>query len=66
MRARYAVHLDNITQGARQLLITLAYDQSQMAGPPFRSTIASFEGSTAIARFVLLSSQELPGGLKGT
>ena len=35
MRARYARHLQTLTHRARQLLITLEYDQQQMAGPPF-------------------------------
>ena len=36
MRERYAAHLNRImVQGARGLLITLDYDQSQMNGPPF-------------------------------
>ena len=35
LRARYARHLQTLTHRARQLLITLEYDQQQMAGPPF-------------------------------
>ena len=35
MRRLYTRHLMALTQAASQLLITLEYDQSQMAGPPF-------------------------------
>ena len=35
MRERYAAHLRALSKGAPQLLITLDYDQSRMAGPPF-------------------------------
>lgn len=35
LRARYARHLQTLTHRARQLLITLEYDQQQMVGPPF-------------------------------
>jgi len=35
MRADYAAHLADMTAGAPQLLITFAYDQSEMDGPPF-------------------------------
>ncbi|MCB1823210.1 MAG: thiopurine S-methyltransferase [Candidatus Competibacteraceae bacterium] len=36
MRARYARHLDTILPvGTRVLLVTLEYDQSVLAGPPF-------------------------------
>lgn len=34
-RPRYARHLAELTTSAPQLLITLDYDQTQMAGPPF-------------------------------
>ncbi len=65
MRRRYAAHLDAITQGAPQLLVTLAYDQERMAGPPFsvdENEVGRLYGAREPA---LLSSQELPGGLKG-
>lgn len=35
MRVKYAKHMIDITQHARQLLITLDYDQSVAGGPPF-------------------------------
>lgn len=40
MRAKYARHLISLCPGAPQLLITLEYPQSQMAGPPFSVTSA--------------------------
>ena len=40
MRAAYARQLVHLTRTAPQLLITLEYDQSQMAGPPFSVTQA--------------------------
>lgn len=44
MRARYVAHLMEITGGARQLLLTFAYDQSKMAGPPFSNTADMVQG----------------------
>lgn len=35
MRMSYAAHLADVTDTARQLLITFDYDQAQMDGPPF-------------------------------
>lgn len=35
LRARYAQHVPKLTAQARQLLITVDYDQSTMEGPPF-------------------------------
>ncbi|WP_290523356.1 thiopurine S-methyltransferase [Alcanivorax sp.] len=35
LRQQYALHLINLAGNAAQLLITLSYDQSAMAGPPF-------------------------------
>lgn len=35
MRARYAVHLAELTAQAPQLLVCFAYDQAAMTGPPF-------------------------------
>jgi thiopurine S-methyltransferase len=64
MRQQYAAHLDTLTKGAPQLLITLAYDQSRLAGPPF--SVEEPELRNLYGRSPsLLSSQELPGGLKG-
>lgn len=35
MRIRYSQHLQHLVNGAPQLLVTLAYDQTLVAGPPF-------------------------------
>jgi len=35
MRQDYAAHLTELAQAAPKLLVTLEYDQSKMAGPPF-------------------------------
>lgn len=35
MRQDYAAHLSKLAQSAPKLLVTLEYDQSKMAGPPF-------------------------------
>ncbi len=35
LRPRYASHLTAISAGARQLLISFDYEQSQLPGPPF-------------------------------
>lgn len=43
MRARYALHLAQITATAPQLLICFEYDQSQMTGPPFSISPAEVE-----------------------
>ena len=58
-------HLDALTTGAPQLLITLAYDQSRMAGPPFSVDEGELRRLYSDRAPALLSSSELPGGLKG-
>jgi thiopurine S-methyltransferase len=35
MRPAYALHLQDLLPAARILLVTLDYDQAEMAGPPF-------------------------------
>jgi len=66
MRERYAAHLMDITDRAPQLLISYAYDQRLLDGPPF--SVSSDE----IARhyqgnydLTLVASVDIPGGLKG-
>lgn len=66
MREQYAAHLMAITEKAPQLLICFDYDQSQLDGPPF--CVNSEEVHHLYAHHcqaTLLSSTELPGGLKG-
>jgi thiopurine S-methyltransferase len=65
MRARYAAHLDSLANGAAQLLITLDYDQSRMSGPPFAVSDEEVRRLYSGRAPVLLSTQEMPGGLKG-
>jgi len=63
-RPRYAEQLLRLTAGAPQLLITLAYPQQQMAGPPFSvendEVIALYEGRYAGAREPVGSVDVLP------
>lgn len=66
MRRRYSAHLMDITDGAPQLLISYEYDQRQMQGPPF--SVSNEEMNRHYGdryRLTLLSSVDLPGGLKG-
>jgi len=66
MRERYAPHLVAITGGAPQLVICYDYDQRVMAGPPFsvsHDEVRRLYAGTYAVR--LLSSADLPGGLKG-
>lgn len=66
IRVKYTRHLIQITNSAPQLLITYDYDQAQMPGPPF-----SIGGHEVADHYFgayntgLLSSQEVPGKLKG-
>ena len=66
IRKRYAAHLLQISNRARQLVVTYDYDQSVMPGPPF-----SIDNSELVERYgkvydlILLSSASVPGGLKG-
>lgn len=65
MRRRYAAHLDTLTRGAPQLLVTLEYDQHCMEGPPFSvpgDEVRELYGNRAPMQ---RASREIPGGLKG-
>ncbi|MGI9285486.1 MAG: thiopurine S-methyltransferase [Pseudomonadales bacterium] len=65
-RPRYATHLTALTASAPQLLITLVYDQNEMAGPPF--SVIDEEVRTHYRDSyepTLLASADVPGGLKG-
>jgi thiopurine S-methyltransferase len=66
MRSRYTVHLREITHTAPQFLISYAYDQSRMDGPPFSVTDEEVERHYK-DRYVLnrIASVAIPGGLKG-
>lgn len=66
LRKQYTSHLTEITRNAPQLLICYEYDQSHMEGPPFSvsndEVIKHYGNSYDIT---LLSSADVPGGLKG-
>jgi thiopurine S-methyltransferase len=66
MRGRYTAHLTEITDNARQLLISYEYDQSLMDGPPF--SVSNEEVKKHYRDrydLTLLASTDVPGGLKG-
>ena len=66
MRQSYAAHLVRITAVAPQFLITLEYDQAQMAGPPFSVSGADIRRCYGDAhQLERLVSAEVAGGLKG-
>lgn len=66
MRQKYADHLMVLTQCAKQLLITLTYDQALMPGPPFsvseEEVAAHYQGAYRIG---LLCDHFSETGLKG-
>lgn len=66
MRSRYTAHVTGITDHAPQLLICYEYDQRAAEGPPFSITheeVRRHYGHRYQLR--LLTSAEVPGGLKG-
>ncbi|MBV1921802.1 MAG: thiopurine S-methyltransferase [Pseudomonadales bacterium] len=66
MRNQYTSHLINITGKAPQLLITYAYDQVLMDGPPFsiseEEVKQHYSGTYQLA---IVDSLDVAGGLKG-
>lgn len=66
LRSRYAVHLLEITDRAPQLLISYEYDQRLAEGPPFsiskEEVHRHYEHHYTVR---LLTSLDVPGGLKG-
>jgi thiopurine S-methyltransferase len=66
MRERYTAHLMEITDRARQLLVTCTYDQSLAEGPPFSvsdaEVVRHYRQSYAPT---LLAKADVKGGLKG-
>jgi thiopurine S-methyltransferase len=66
LRTRYAQHLAQITDRARQLLICVNYEQRLIAGPPFSVDGAEvarlYQGAYDLTA---LGSADIPGGLKG-
>lgn len=66
MRTRYTAHLTAIANCAPQLLIAYEYDQHLQEGPPFSVSNAEVKRHYADRYdLTLLSSEDLPGGLKG-
>ncbi|MFG1379565.1 thiopurine S-methyltransferase [Xanthobacter autotrophicus] len=66
MRARYAPHLVALTEGAPQLLVCYAYDQSLVAGPPFSVEPAEARALYGADYMVAeIEAVPVPGGLKG-
>ncbi|HEX2622138.1 MAG TPA: thiopurine S-methyltransferase [Phototrophicaceae bacterium] len=67
VRIRYASHLIDITDNASQLLITYAYDQNLMQGPPF--SVSNEEVNRHYKdRYTIssLASLEVVGGMRRT
>lgn len=66
MRKDYSSHLQKITSGSSQLLLTYEYDQNIMKGPPF--CVDSLEVAeyyfNAYSLILLEENQNLPKGLK--
>lgn len=64
MRARYADHVATVTEDAPQVVISLEYDQTTMAGPPFSvpeaETRALYGGRY---RVTLLEARPISGAL---
>lgn len=66
IRSRYTTHLRAITAQAPQLLVCYNYDQSQLEGPPFAiSNTEVNQHYQSHYNLTLLSSVQVPGGLKG-
>lgn len=66
VRARYAAHLMELTDGAPQLLVTYEYDQRLVDGPPF--SVSHQEVGRHYREgydLQLLASADVEGGLKG-
>ncbi len=66
MREQYTSHLQQITEAAPQLLITIEYAQEQLSGPPFSidaNLVKRYYQSAYDCQ--LLERQNVDGGLKG-
>jgi thiopurine S-methyltransferase len=64
LRRRYVKHLETLAGNAPQLLITLAYDQMQVDGPPFSVAAAEVLEHHPQQVPTLLASNFQPTGLK--
>lgn len=65
LRQTYAAHLIALTNNAPQLLITLEYDQTKLAGPPFSVPGREVEALYASYRLTCVETRAAAGGLKG-
>lgn len=66
MRSRYTAHVTDITEQAPQLLICYEYDQRAAEGPPFSISHEEVRRHYAHRyQLRLLTSEDVPGGLKG-
>ncbi len=66
MRRDYSKHIRNLTGTAKQLLITVEYDQSLQAGPPFNVSAAEVaKHYEPFYKLDTLAVQSIKGGLKG-
>lgn len=66
MRLAYSQHLTHLSYSAPQLLVTIEYDQSLQAGPPFSITASEvFTHYGEQYAPSLLASSVIEGGLKG-
>ncbi|HEX3836364.1 MAG TPA: thiopurine S-methyltransferase [Steroidobacteraceae bacterium] len=66
LRSRYARHLAEITDRARQLVICVNYEQQRLAGPPFSVNAAEVARLYEYAyELKALGSADVVGGLKG-
>lgn len=66
IRSRYTAHVTDITNHAPQLLICYEYDQRAAEGPPFSISHEEVRRHYANRyQLTLLTSEEVPGGLKG-
>ena len=66
MRARYAAHVQSLTKKARQLMVTVIYDQTLRKGPPF-SVDKDLLSEVYAAYYTIACLDTIPvvGGLKG-
>lgn len=66
IRSRYTAHVMDITDHAPQLLICYEYDQRAAEGPPFSISHEQVRRHYATRyQLTLLTSEDVPGGLKG-
>lgn len=66
MRQSYSTHLIELTRHAKQLLISIEYDQTQMDGPPFSLPKTKIEDHYQnLFNIQKLDEMPYPGGIRG-